>query len=417
MNKKEYTGYMMRFSDFEFFLAKRYIRIKKGEGFRSLITLFAAGGICLGVATLLVVLSVMNGMQTDLKSKVLGASAPLTLSRIDQIAVSDWRKVVSKVKESVPEIKDATPYVYEKALLRFEKKTDGAIIRGVDPSSFSLVSDIPENIILGEFDLSERKIVLGQFLANRLWAHVGDTIIVSSPFSSAPTPFGFLLSADEYVVSGIFDMGMYEYNATLAIISVKNAKNLFGINGVTGIDFTVDNPYEAPELAIDIVAELGYPYRVVNWMERNRTLLRALEIEKKVMFIILTLIIIVAAFNIISSLVLIVLGRMREIGIIKALGSSASSITKVFILDGLIVGGGGTVFGVLLAWILCFLLGKYQFIDLPSDVYFLTKLPVEMQLFDFLLVTFSAIILSLLAALYPAKRASSLDPVEAIRNE
>lgn len=408
---------MKKFSDFEYFLAKRYIRIKKGEGFRSLITLFAAGGICLGVATLLVVLSVMNGMQTDLKSKVLGASAPLTLSRVDQIAISDWGKIASDLKEGVPEIKNATPYIYEKALLRFEKKTDGAIIRGVDPASFSFVSDIPEHIVIGEFDLSEKKIVLGKFLANRLWAHVGDTITVSSPFSSAPTPFGFLISAEDYIVSGLFDMGMYEYNATLAIISVENAKRLFGVNGVTGIDFTVDNPYKAPGLAIDIVAELGYPYRVVNWMERNRTLLRALEIEKKVMFIILTLIIIVAAFNIISSLVLIVLGRMREIGIIKALGASASSITKVFILDGLIVGGGGTFFGVGLAWILCFLLGKYQFIDLPSDVYFLTKLPVEMQLFDFLLVAFSAILLSLLAALYPAKKASSLDPVEAIRNE
>jgi len=408
---------MKKLSNFEFFLAKRYIRIKKGEGFRSLITLFAAGGIGLGVATLLVVLSVMNGMQTDLKSKVLGATAPLTVSRIDQDAILDWEKIVSDLKESVPEIQDATPYIFEKALLRYNKKTDGAIIRGVDPGSFSLVSDIPDNIVVGEFDLSGRRVVLGNYLANRLWAHVGDTITISSPFSSTPTPFGFLLSADDYILSGVFDMGMYEYNATLAIISVENARRLFGINGVTGIDFTIDDPYEAPELAIDIVAELGYPYRVINWMERNRTLLRALEIEKKVMFIIMTLIIIVAAFNIVSSLVLIVLGRMREIGILKALGSSASSITRVFLIDGLIVGGGGTVFGVVVAWILCFFLGKYKFIDLPSDVYFLTKLPVEMQLVDFLLVAFSAIVLSLLAALYPAKKASRLDPVEAIRNE
>jgi lipoprotein-releasing system permease protein len=212
-------------------------------------------------------------------------------------------------------------------------------------------------------------------------------------------------------------MGMYEYNATLAIISLEDARSLFGIQGVSGIDFTIDDPYKAPELSIDIVANLGYPYRVINWMDRNRTLLRALEIEKKVMFIILILIIIVAAFNIISSLVLIVLGKMREIGILKALGASASSITKVFLIDGLIVGGGGTVIGVAIAWVLCFLLGKYKFIDLPSDVYFLTKLPVEMQLPDFLLVALSAVILSLLAALYPAMRASKLDPVEAIRNE
>jgi lipoprotein-releasing system permease protein len=408
---------MKKLFNIELFLAKRYIRIKKGEGFRSLITLFAAGGISLGVATLLVVLSVMNGMQTDLKNKVLGASSPITVMTIDQEAFTDWQSIADSLKENVPDIKDASPYIFEKALLRHKKRTDGAIIRGVDPNSFSLVSDIPKNIETGEFDLSGRKVVLGNYLADRLWAHVGDTITISSPFSFAPTPFGFLLPSDDYILSGVFDMGMYEYNATLAIISLDNARSLFGVNGVTGIDFTVDNPYDAPELSVDIVAELGYPYRAINWMDRNRTLLRALEIEKKVMFIILILIIIVAAFNIISSLVLIVLGKMREIGILKALGASASSITKVFLIDGLIVGGGGTALGITIAWVLCFLLGKYKFIDLPSDVYFLTKLPVEMQAADFLLVAFSAVVLSLLAALYPAKKASNLDPVEAIRNE
>jgi lipoprotein-releasing system permease protein len=408
---------MKKLFNIEFFLARRYIRIKKGEGFRSLITLFAAGGIGLGVATLLVVLSVMNGMQTDLKNKVLGASSPITILTIDQEAFNGWEAIVDSLKQEVPEIKDASPYIFEKALLKHDKRTDGALIRGVDPSSFSLVSDIPKNIKSGEFDLSGRKVILGNYLADRLWAHVGDTITISSPFSSVPTPFGFFLPSTDYILSGIFDMGMYEYNATLAIISLEDARGLFGIQGVTGIDFTIDDPYKAPELSIDIVAKLGYPYRVINWMDRNRTLLRALEIEKKVMFIILILIIIVAAFNIISSLVLIVLGKMREIGILKALGASASSITKVFLIDGLIVGGGGTVFGVAIAWILCFLLGKYKFIDLPSDVYFLTKLPVEMQLPDFLLVAFSAIVLSLLAALYPATKASKLDPVEAIRNE
>jgi len=382
-----------------------------------LITLFAAGGIMLGVATLLVVMSVMNGMQTDLKNKVLGATAPITVMTIDQEVIRDWRTIADTLKESIPEIKNATPYVFEKALLKHESKTDGAIIRGADPVSFPLVSDIPKNIETGEFDLSGRKVIIGNYLAKRLWAHIGDTITISAPFSSAPTPFGFLLPAEDYILAGVFDMGMYEYNATLAIISLENSQKLFGIGGVTGIDFTLDNPYKAPELSIDIVAKLGYPFRVVNWMESNRILLRALEIEKKVMFIILTLIIIVAAFNIVSSLVLIVLAKMREIGILKALGLSASSVTRIFLIDGLIVGGGGAVFGVLIAWVLCFLLGKYKFIDLPSDVYFLTKLPVEMQLTDFLVVVFSAIVLSILAALYPAKRAARLDPVEAIRNE
>ncbi|MEO0292687.1 MAG: ABC transporter permease [candidate division WOR-3 bacterium] len=400
-----------------FFLARRYVRIKKGEGFRSLITLFAGGGIGLGVATLLVVLSVMNGMQSDLKNKVLGGSSPLTIMRIGEEPISDWEAVVESVRGKVRGVKEASPYILEKALLKHNKRTDGALVRGVDPNSFSLVSDIPKNIKMGNFDLSGKKVILGNYLADRLWAQVGDTITISFPFSFTATPFGFIVPSGDYVLAGVFDMGMYEYNATLAIISLEEAKKLFGIDGVTGVDFTLENPYKAQEISIDIVGELGFPYRAISWMDRNRTLLRALEIEKKVMFIILILIIIVAAFNIISSLVLIVLGKMREIGILKALGASASLIRRIFLLAGLLVGGSGTIGGIIIAWILCFLLGKYKFIDLPSDVYFLTKLPVKMQIFDFVLVAFSAIILSLLAALYPAIKASNLDPVDAIRNE
>jgi lipoprotein-releasing system permease protein len=201
------------------------------------------------------------------------------------------------------------------------------------------------------------------------------------------------------------------------MISIDNAKRLFRIDGVTGIELTIEDIYNAPDVSIEIAAILGYPYRVVNWMQTNRTLLRALRIEKTTMFIILTLIIIVAAFNIISSLILIVIGKLKEIGILKAIGTTSNSIMKVFLIDGFFVGGTGTIAGVVIAYILCWFLGKYHFVDLPSDVYFLDKLPVLIQWQDFLLVSISAIALSILAAFYPARRASSLDPVEAIRNE
>lgn len=407
----------MKFFNFEGFLAKRYIRIKKGEGFRSLITLFSGVGIALGVATLLVVLSVMNGMQNDLKEKILGATSHITVLKFHNEEVRNWRGVFNTIRDSVEQIQEGTPYIYSKGLLKHGKYTDGIVIKGVSDSTISLVSDFPENIVLGEFDLSDRKIVMGRYVADRLRAHVGDTVVVSSPFSSSVTPFGFLPSSENFTVSGIFDMGMYEYNATLGLISINNAKRIFRMDGVTGIEMTIKDIYKAPDVGIEIAAELGYPYRVTNWMETNRTLLRALQIEKTTMFVILTLIIIVAAFNIISSLVLIVIGKIKEIGVLKAIGSTSKSIMKVFLIDGLLVGGIGTISGVVIAYILCWLLGKYQFIDLPSDVYFLDKLPVQMQWQDFAVVTLAAIVLSVIAAYYPAKRASSLDPVEAIRNE
>lgn len=408
---------MKRFLNFESFLAKRYIRIKKGEGFRSLITLFSGIGITLGVATLLVVLSVMNGMQKDLRDKILGATSHINLLKFHNESVDNWQNILNTLKDSISEIEEGTPYIYSKGLIMHKQYTDGIVIKGVDEASISLVSELPCNIVLGSFDLTERNIVLGRYVADLLRAHIGDTITLSSPFESTITPFGFLPSSDEFIISGIFDIGMYEYNATLGLISIQNAKKLFRMDGVTGIELIIKDIYQAPDVSIEIAALLGYPYRVINWMQTNRTLLRALRIEKITMFIILTLIVIVAAFNIISSLILIVIGKLKEIGILKAIGTTSTSIMKTFLIDGLIVGGAGTITGVVIAYILCWLLGKYHFVDLPSDVYFLDKLPVLMQWQDFLFVSISAIALSILAAFYPAKRASSLDPVEAIRNE
>lgn len=408
---------MKRFLNFESFLARRYIRIKKGEGFRSLITLFSGTGIALGVATLLVVLSVMNGMQIDLRDKILGATSHLTLMKFHNEALTDWESLLDTLKGKVSQIEEGTPYIYSKGLIKHKQYTDGIVIKGVDEPTISLVNELPDNVVLGSFDLSGRGIILGRYVADRLRAHIGDTVVLSSPFRATPTPFGLLPSADDFTVAGIFDMGMYEYNATLGLISIENASKLFRLNGVTGIEFKIKDIYKAPDVSIEVAALLGYPYRVTNWMETNRTLLRALRIEKITMFIILILIIIVAAFNIISSLILIVIGKMKEIGILKAIGTTSSSIMKIFLIDGFLVGGSGTITGVIIAYVLCWLLGKYHFVDLPSDVYFLDKLPVLMQWQDFLIVSLSAIALSVLAGFYPAKKASSLDPVEAIRNE
>jgi len=210
---------------------------------------------------------------------------------------------------------------------------------------------------------------------------------------------------------------MYEYNSGLAYISIKDAQKFLGMKGVTGIEFTVNDIYKVREIGKKIILTVGYPFRTTNWIELNHSLFSALQLEKETMFIILVLIIIVAAFNIISILIMIVLEKTREIGILKAIGVNNKRIKKIFMIEGTLVGFIGTSIGVFLGYILSFLLKKYQFISLPSDVYFIDKLPVHMQISDFVIVAFSAIIISFLATLYPASKAANLDPVEAIRYE
>jgi len=210
---------------------------------------------------------------------------------------------------------------------------------------------------------------------------------------------------------------MYEFNATLALVSIEKAKGLLGRSGVTGIELSIKDIYKAPEVSRKLVLLLGYPYRVRNWIEMNRNLFAALKLEKFAMFIILALIVVVAAFNIASILIMIVLEKTREIGILRAMGATGRKIMRIFMIDGLFVGGIGTTAGLIIGYVLCWALGKYKFISLPADVYFLDKLPVKMQPLDFVIVGVSAIVISFIATIYPALRASKMDPVEAIRNE
>ncbi|MCD6399698.1 ABC transporter permease [candidate division WOR-3 bacterium] len=399
------------------FVAKRFIRVKRREFFRSLTTVFSISGITIGVATLVVVLSVMNGMEDDLRNKILGASGHIIVTKFygETIDNPDW--VVDTLKKVTSAIVGYTPFIYTKILIKHNNATDGVILRGVDPKTFKEVNIIPKKIISGKFELGENGVVLGNYLADGLGAHIGDTIEISSPYSGIKTPFGLIPSRKECIVRGIFDAGMYEINATIAIVSLNTARNLLHIKGVTGIEFNIKNIYKAQQLSKEFILTLGYPYRVRNWINMNKNLFAALKLEKVTMFIILTLIVLVAAFNITSILIMIVSEKTREIGILKALGATGKKIMGIFLLDGIFVGGFGTSLGLSIGYALCWALGKYKFISLPSDVYFIDKLPVHMQISDFIIVGISAFLLSFIATIYPARRASKLDPVEAIRNE
>ena len=382
-----------------------------------MITVFAITGVTLGVAALIVVLSVMNGMSNDLREKILGTNGHIMVSKFYGEEVTNVDAVIDSIRNNIKEVVGATPYIYSKILIRHGNFTDGVIIRGVDTTTIDQVSNLRKKVALGNFDVSGNGIVLGNYLADGIRAHVGDTVEVAVPFGGIPTPFGLLPRSERFVVKGIFDVGMYEFNATLALVSLENAKRLLGKSGVTGIELSIRDIYTAPEVSKKIVSLLGYPYRVRNWIEMNKNLFAALKLEKFAMFIILALIIIVAAFNIASILIMIVLEKTREIGILRAMGATRRKIMRIFMIDGVIVGGFGTGLGLLIGYILCWALGKYKFISLPADVYFLDKLPVKMQPLDFVIVAVSAVVVSFLATIYPARRASKMDPVEAIRNE
>ena len=403
--------------NFIYFIAKRYIRIKRGELFRSLITLFSITGVTLGVATLVVVLSVMNGMSNELREKILGTNGHIIVSKFYGEQIYNVDAIMDSIKMNIPEVVGTTPFIYSKILIKHGNFTDGVILRGVDTLSMDRVSNLRKKVVLGSFDVSDNGIVLGNYLADGLRAHVGDTVEIALPFGGIPTPFGILPRSERFVVKGIFDVGMYEFNATLALVSIDKAKRLLGYEGVSGIEISIKDIYRADEVSKRLILLLGYPYRVRNWIEMNRNLFAALKLEKFAMFIILALIIVVAAFNIASILIMIVLEKTREIGILRAMGATGKTIMKIFMIDGLFVGGIGTGAGLIVGYTLSWALGRYKFISLPADIYFLDKLPVKIQPLDFVIVGLSAIVISFLATIYPASRASRMDPVEAIRNE
>jgi lipoprotein-releasing system permease protein len=406
---------------YEFFIAKRYLRMGRGSLFLSMITSISILGVFLGVASLLVVLAVMSGFQKDLRDKILGTNSHVIVLKFNNEPMDEYREILPKVRE-FPSVIGESPFIFSKAMIEHKSYADGIAVRGVDPGTMAEVTDIADKIVVGSMDFQEDSsipgIVVGVDLADNLRAYLGDTLTLASPLNVTQTPVGSVPRMKKFQVVGMFDAGMYEYNTALAYISLNSAQKFLGMGaGVTGIEVKLENLYEAPRVADEIAASLGFPYRTTDWVKMNRNLFAALKLEKTTMFIILTLIIIVAAFNIIATLVMLVIQKTKEIGILKSMGATQHSIMRIFMLDGLTIGGIGTLLGVLGGILISWLLSKYKFISLPADVYFIDRLPVHMEVFDFILVALSALVITFLATLYPAFRASQLTPVEAIRAE
>jgi lipoprotein-releasing system permease protein len=393
---------------------------KKKHRSISFNTFISVAGVALGVMALLVVLSVMSGFHQDLQNKILGANAHVVVVSYTG-KISDYREKVAEIIR-VNGVKAASPFLMGQVMLSHNNRAHGIFIRGVDTRTETQTIDIYKHMKEGPFDAIDRKqdvpgILLGSELAANLGAYLHDTVNVISPVGEMG-PLGMLPRVKKFEVVGIFEIGMFEYDANLAIASLSSVQDFlrFGDN-VNGIEVKLNNIYAAPQLKDKIADVLGPGFYAKDWMEMNRNLFSALKLEKFTMFVILTLIVLVAAFNIVSTLIMNVIEKEREIAILKTMGATNRGIMSIFMIQGTLIGLAGTAIGLFSGYVIGYLLNTYELIKLPADVYYLSHLPVKMNFSDFISVCTSAVVISFLATLYPAWQASRLNPVEAIRYE
>ncbi len=409
---------------FELFIAGRYMRARQKLRFISLITFLAVAGVTLGVMALIVVIAVMAGFESDLKNRILGVDPHIVLERLDG-RFTDYAEVSRRLRERA-EVLSATPFIVTQTMLRSDVGIAGTVVRGVDPDGAAPVLPGGEGGALSALRPASGEgapagdalpgVVLGRELARTLGVVEGETLYLISPRGMI-SPVGHMPAMKRFRIAGLFETGMYEYDGSLAFIHLTEAQRLMRMGrSVTGIEMRVADIYDARRIADSILSELGPGYTAKDWMEMNRNFFSALKLEKTMMFILLTLIVLVAALNIASSLIIMVMEKTRDIAILKTMGATDASVRRIFVFKGVAVGLLGTVLGGVSGVVLCLLLKRYEFVKLPSDVYYITTLPVQLEWSMVVLIGVSTLIISLLATLYPAGQAARLNPVEALRH-
>lgn len=407
---------------FEFFMSQRYLRMKQKEGFISLITFLSVAGVAVGVMALIVVIAVMSGAEIDIREKILGIQSHMIVMHYGGV-ISNVDPVMDRIKD-IPNVMAVTPVVYSQVMLRSSTQVSGAIIRGIDPQSAGKVTDTLKNVSGSLTAINEERltsadqipaIVLGKGLAANLNVKEGDTLYLIAP-RGLSSPQGYVPSRKRFKISGIFSFGMHEYDQSMAYIHIHTAQEMLRMEKQASvIAIRLKNIFHARDTAEVINSALGFPYWARDWMQLNHNLFSALKLQKTVMFIILTLIILVAAFNIASALIMMVMQKTKDIAILNAMGATKRSLIKIFVFKGLALGVVGTIIGVCLGSLLCSVLKHYHFIELPGDVYYFTTLPVMLESFDVIKIASSTLFLCFIATLYPAVQASRLNPLDAIR--
>jgi lipoprotein-releasing system permease protein len=416
---------------YEWFIGLRYLKAKRKQTFISIITIISIVGVMVGVLALIVVLAVMSGFEKTLKEKILGTQAHLVLLKASQEGMDHYEEALKKVQE-VKGVVSAAPFIFNQVMLSSESNVSGGVIKGIDPDREGKVTELARNMKAGRLqDLKKvggsdlPGIILGAELAKSLGVSLNDAIQVISPLGTI-TPMGMMPKMKRFRVEGIFYSGMYEFDSTFAYISIESAQRFFNMDSrVTGLEIKTNDIYKVKKIGKEIRQKLGFPFWTKDWMEMNRNLFSALKLEKIIMFIILVLIVLVAAFNIISTLIMVVMEKSKDIAILKSMGAPSKGILRIFVIEGGVIGVVGTVLGTIVGLGIAFNLDKlveflenlFGFKILSPEIYYIEKFPSQVNPMDVALIIITAILISLLATLYPAWRASKFDPAEALRYE
>ncbi|MDD2966100.1 MAG: lipoprotein-releasing ABC transporter permease subunit [Desulfovibrionaceae bacterium] len=414
-----------RARSFELFIALRYLFSQRKQTFISVVSIMSILGVALGVGALVVVLGVYNGFSTDMRDKILGANAHALVMSHVPAALNQSDAMMQRIA-SVDGVKGATPFLYAEAMLSASGGVKGVVLRGIEPHTAPAVLTMLQKLQQGSVSELSRLdaahetpgIIVGYELARRLGLGMGDRVNLLSP-SGKKSSAGFQPSIHPFEVVGIFKCGLFEYDSSLAYISLAAAQNALGLPAgrLTGIELTVNDVYAADTVAWRVEQELGQPFYVRHWMEMNANLFAALKLEKVGMFILLTIVVLIGSFSIVTSLVMLVMEKTRDIAIMMSMGATRGMIRRIFMLQGTIIGLIGTAIGYLLGFAVALLLQKYQFIELPKGVYTMDHLPMLLTWSDNIIIGVSAMLLCFLATIYPARQASRLEPVEALRHE
>jgi lipoprotein-releasing system permease protein len=403
---------------FELFIASRYLKARRKQAFISVITFISMLGIAIGVMALVIALALITGFQKDVQDKILGATSHIMVSDLSGEGLSGYQDLIAKVR-GVRGVQTVSPVIYDMVLVNGPYKSKGAMLKGID---FDL--DKEHQPWLAKLDQgtlpadSPREgILLGKELSFSIGAGVGDAVTVLTS-SSRLSPLGLLPKTKRFQVSGLFSTGLYEFDSTTALISLRSAQKFFGLEGrINQIQIRIADIFAAPEVAEELRLALPPTTYVTTWMELNRSLFSALKLEKNIMFLTITLIVVVAALNIIATLILMVMEKTRDIGILMAIGAPSGSVRKIFFLQGAMIGVIGTTVGTALGLLCCWLANTFQLIKVPVDIYQISYVPFHIQALDLALIVGVSLTISLLSTLFPSYRASKVDPVVALKYE
>ena len=425
---------------YELFISRRYLSAKRKQIFVSIITFISIFGIFLGVAALIIVLAVMNGFEEDLRTKILGIKSHIELTTDMTGPMKNYQQVQERIA-GVEGVVASTPFIYSQAMIRNGNGVTGVVVRALETQSAFKVINLGKikegnieylNKVPSEISKNFKKenmsfdgIIIGKEMARNMGIFLYDPITIISPVSIS-TPMGMVPRMKKFIVVGIFESGFYEYDSTLAYLSLKSCQDFLQMGDtVTGIDIKVNDIYKADIIARQVQNKLGFPFWAQNWMQMNKNFFSALKLEKRVMFIILSLIVLVAAFNIISALIMIVMEKSKDIAILKSMGATSRSIMKIFIYQGLIIGVIGTTLGCIAGVTIALNIQKvslfvekiFHFKFLPGDVYYLSELPSKVNYGDVAVIVVGTLLICFLSTIYPSLRASKSDPAEALRYE